>query len=231
MSDKMFDFNSGFVEAYDNFVRQSIFGYEQIFSMVTALLKDRLPTDANLLVGGCGTGMELVTFGTKMPGWRMTGFDPSEQMMSIAKAKVEQHGLGERVRLVHGYATDLPEGESYDAATLMLVLHFIPDVAGKLSLLKTVSSHIKSGGSLVYLSHHGDTADPDFKEMLNGWRDFIIHNGVSAKNVDNVLQTALTGGQFSPENMVLTLLEQAGFSDIKRFYNAFLTSGWIARKA
>jgi tRNA (cmo5U34)-methyltransferase len=231
MPDKMFDFNSGFVEAYDNFVRQSIFGYEQIFYMIMSLLKNRLPTEANLLVGGCGTGMELVTFGTKMLGWRMTGFDPSEQMVNIAKAKAEKYGLGERVRLVRGFAADLPEGETYDAATLILVLHFIPDKAGKLVLLKTIANHIKPGGSLIYLSHHGDTTDPDFREMLNGWRDFIIHNGVSAENVDNVLQTALTSGQFSPENMVLALLEQAGFSDIKRFYNAFLTSGWIARKA
>ncbi|MEI7556216.1 class I SAM-dependent methyltransferase [Candidatus Chlorohelix sp.] len=231
MSDKMFNFNSGYGEVYDTFVRQSIFGYEQIFSMVTALLKDRLPTDANLLVGGCGTGMELVTFGTKMPGWRMTGFDPSEQMISIAKARVEHQGLGERVRLVQGYADALLEGEIYDAATLILVLHFIPDVAGKLSLLKTVASHIKPGGSLIYLSHHGDTTDSAFKEMLNAWRNFKLFNGVSVEKAENVVNTAIANGQFTPESVSLELLEQAGFSDIKRFYNAFLTSGWIAYKA
>ena len=36
---------------------------------------------ANGLVVGCGSGMELSTFGKLMPNWRITGVDPSEAMI------------------------------------------------------------------------------------------------------------------------------------------------------
>jgi tRNA (cmo5U34)-methyltransferase len=231
MADKVFNFDADFGKNYDTHIRQSFFAYEQKFTLITSLLKNRLPDDANILVVGSGTGMEITTFGEQMTGWHFTGVDPSNQMVQITQQKVSERGWDERVKLINGYASDVPEGENFDAATLILILHFIPDDAGKLSLLKEVANRLRPGGTLVYISLHGDLSKPATNELMLGWRNFMVKNGIPPERATQMQEAAMANGQFVPEERVLSLIEQAGFTDIVPFYRAFLVGGWLARKA
>ncbi len=231
MADKMFDFESDFGKNYDAHIRQSFVAYDQKFTLIASLLKNRLPEDANVLVVGSGTGMEITTFGEQMPGWKFTGVDPSKQMVQITQQKVSQRGWDERVKLIQGYTSNVPTGENFDAATLILILHFIPDEAGKLNLLKEVASRLRPGGTLVYVSLHGDVSKPATNELMLGWRNTMISNGIPPEVAKQVHEAAIAKGQFVPEERVLALIEQAGFTDIIPFYRAFLVGGWLARKA
>jgi len=230
MTTKLFDFDADFGLNYDKIVRSAFFGYEQLFNMTTVWLKSRLGSDARVLVVGCGSGMELITFGEQMLNWHLTGIDPSKQMVGISRERVEQHGLSNRVQVIQGYAGDLPESEIYDAATLILVFHFVPDEAGKLALLKDVASRLRPSGTLILLSPHGDPSRPEDQEGFAVWKSFMISNGMSQAMADQVEKQAIAMGQFTPTSLSLALMEQAGFTDVKLFYHAFVTYGWIARK-
>ncbi|MEO8231781.1 MAG: class I SAM-dependent methyltransferase [Ignavibacteriota bacterium] len=121
------NFNSKNAAAYEELARKAVFGYDQLFTMVLSLLTKDNAESANILVVGCGTGMELKTFGTLMPNWRITGVDPSEEMIKMSKAKVDEYQLNNRVSLHQGFVDGLPEEDNYDFATLIFVLRFIQD--------------------------------------------------------------------------------------------------------
>ncbi len=68
---------------YDESIRQFCAAYESIFTMTYSFLSSMIKDDAEVLVVGAGTGMEICTFSSKSPKWQYTGVDPSSEMLSI----------------------------------------------------------------------------------------------------------------------------------------------------
>lgn len=230
MSDTLFDFDSDFGTRYDDFVRRTIFGYEALFPMVLALLQTRLGEAAQVLVVGSGTGAELLTFGRRMPGWTFTGVDPSEQMIRMSRANIEQAGIAGRVRLHAGTVQGLPAGEKYDAATSILVMHLLADNGAKLDFLQSIADRLKPGASLVLVDHHGDPQSAEFRDLLAGWQNYQVLMGLPSQQADTVLAQAKQTQHFISESRTLALLGQAQFGNVERFFTGFLTAGWLARK-
>jgi hypothetical protein len=71
-------------------------GYELAFELVTALLRAHCPDEAHLLLIGAGGGTEVRTFGRAAAHWRLTGVDPSENMLALARASVNTYDLADR---------------------------------------------------------------------------------------------------------------------------------------
>jgi tRNA (cmo5U34)-methyltransferase len=230
MPDKLFDFESDFGARYDHVVQTTIFGYDSLFPMILALLTTRLAETAQVLVVGSGTGAELAAFGSHMPHWSFTGVDPSEQMVQQAQAKLERLGLSSRVRLHTGYTDSLPADDRYDAATLVLVLHFMPDNGAKLAVLKHIAARLKSGASFALVDHHGDPQSAEFQHLLAGWRNFQVLRGMPPDDAEALLMQALNTHHFISEARTLALLDEAGFHNVERFFSAFLTGGWLAQR-
>ena len=231
MSDQLFNFDADFGARYDKFVRQAIFAYEPLFTMFLAMLERCLGETANLLVVGSGTGMELVTFARRMPQWTLTGVDPSEQMIRLAQSKLEVEHLSERVRLRRGTIDTLSMDEMYDAATLILVLHFLPDDGAKLALLQNILGRLKPGGSLILLDLGAKSSTASDSTLLAGWKNFQILMGMEPGLVESVYQQASETQHFISEARLQELLAEAGFIHIERFYQAFLHTGWFAQRA
>lgn len=230
MTQELFDFNTDFGTRYDDFVRNSVPGYDSLFNMILALLQTELSPKAKLLVVGSGTGKEIMTFAPKMPRWTFTAVDPSPRMLDQCRVKLEQASLTERADLRLGRIEDLPAGELYDAATLILVLHLVPDNGAQYSLLRNIGQRLKRGGSLVIVHHSGDQHSELFQHMIAAWTNYQILMGFPPDKANTVLEEALSTQHFTSEGRTLELLDAAGFQDIERFYTAFVTSGWLARK-
>ncbi len=230
MAGQPFNFDAEFGARYDQFVRTTIFGYDSLFKMILALFQTRLGAEARVLDVGCGTGSAMLAWGQAMPGWTFTGVDPSAQMLQQCRAKLEQAGLSDRVELRHGYAGDLPAGEQYDAAAMVLVMHFIPDNGAKLALLHAIGQRLKPGGSLVLIDHHGDTGSATFQHLMSAWINYDILMGLPPDRARTIPVEASTSHHFITEARTLQLLSQAGFEEVERFYGAFVTGGWLARK-
>ncbi|MEL6462045.1 MAG: class I SAM-dependent methyltransferase [Cyanobacteria bacterium J06621_15] len=63
---------------YDDMAPLVLPGYQAMHQMVLACLRAKLSDEANLLVIGAGTGMELVQFAKSNSKWQVFGVDPSE---------------------------------------------------------------------------------------------------------------------------------------------------------
>ncbi len=229
-SDHAFQFNTDFSAHYDALVRQAMFGYEQLFPLILAWLAPQVGEKASVLVVGSGTGMELVTFGRRMPAWTLTGVDPAEQMIRLARARLDNQNLSGRVRLHHGSLDTLPGEQDFDAATLVLVLHFLPDDGAKLGLLRGIYQRLRPGGGLALVDLGGDPVTPEFQVHLSIWKNFQVQMGLPREEVEKLVKMTLDTQYFIPEARVRQLLAEAGFSRVDRFYQALLNSGYIALK-
>lgn len=144
MAEAKIEFDRDRATQYDLDIRKAIPGYESLHGMTQSLLQTSLSKSARLLIVGSGTGMELVNYSKLNPEWLLTGVDPAAEMMAIAQAELAAQGLQGRVNLHTGYVNSLPETEPMDAATLMLVMHFLTDDGAKLQLLQDIAQYTGS---------------------------------------------------------------------------------------
>ncbi len=217
-------------EPFEKRARTAVFGYDSFFNMVLALISEGNSESANILVAGCGSGTELKTFGYRMPEWHFTGVDPSAEMIKLSQIAVENKSLKDRIILYHGYVNELPEEKTFDAATLIFVLHFIPDDGSKLDLLKDISKRMRPGAKFIMADQYGNPASPEFRELLSGWENYMQLNGIPSSKTGMMVRQILETHHFVPESRILELLTEAGFDNISQFYRAFLHGGWIATK-
>ena len=226
------EFDRDRANQYDSDIRKAIPGYEALHSMTHSLLQTTLSESARLLVVGSGTGMELVNYCQQNQTWSLTGVDPSAEMMAIALEQLVSLGYRERVQLHTGYVSSLPETEPMDAATLMLVMHFLPDDGSKLQLLKDIARHLKPGAELVLADIYGDRSLPYFAKLRKAWQALYFSqlDDESRVKAEANFQTSIDNSiYFITEARIIELLQAAGFSNITKFYNAFLFGGWIAQ--
>lgn len=219
---------------YDIDIRKAIPGYEALHSMAQSLLETNLSPSANVLIIGSGTGMELINYGEKNSQWFLTGVDPSDDMMAIAKEELANRKLSDRINLHAGHIDTLPKTKLMDAATLILVMHFVPDDGSKLKLLKDVARRLKPGGELILADLHGDKSAPYFAKLKKAWQKFYFSqlDDTNKAKAEHSFETSINKSiHFVPEARIIELLNIAGFNNVTKFYNAFLFGGWTAQYA
>jgi tRNA (cmo5U34)-methyltransferase len=221
-----FTFDSKIAAQYEAGVRQSLPTYDQIFTMIQSYFRVHLGENASILVVGAGGGKELSSWGPSNSKWTFTGVDPSEAMLNIAKQKVLELGFQERVKFIQGTVNDLPRNTKFDAATCILVLHFIHDHKEKLNLLKNVSKHLKPNSPFVIISMFGAPDDIEFQERMSIFKSLWIDAGFTRSEVEEVVNGVM-GVSLLPEEQIKELLVEAGFTNISRFFTTTLFGGWI----
>ncbi|MDF2652385.1 MAG: methylase [Paenibacillus sp.] len=227
--DEKFTFNSEMALAYETKSRISIPTYDALFNMVQSYFRAQLGQKAaSLLVIGAGGGNELSAWGSSNPKWTFTGIDTSEEMLKIAKNKTVQLSLESRVQLILGTIDDLPLSDSkFDAASCILVLHFIDDVQEKLKLLRTIKENMKPGAPFVLVSAYGDRDDTELQDRLNVWGSFWLDAGYDSSKVNELVNKGIMKISFISENQIESLLKESGFLKITRFFSTGLFAGWM----
>ena len=221
-------FNSKNTIAYEANARNSIPTYDTLFTMVQSYFRAQLgEKEASLLVIGAGGGNELAAWGPSNPKWTFTGIDPSTEMLQMAIHKSIQLGLENRVKLIQGTIADLPpEDSKFDAASCILVLHFIKDVQQKLELLRTIKDKLKPGAPFVLVTAYGDPDDAELQDRINVWKSFFFDVGYDSSKLDE-MGKGIMNISFIPEHQIEGLLAESGFTNITRFYSTGLFAGWI----
>ena len=117
----------------------------------------------------------------------------------------------------------------HDAATCMLVLHFIADVDEKLQQLKAIRQHLKPGAPFVMATMYGNPDDPAFDELFALWKAYWLDaTNLSVAEMDEMEKTVRTLS-FIPEEEIVRLLSEAGFGKIAKFFATNMFGGWICR--
>jgi len=221
-------FDATRANAYESKIRRIVPGYEVMHDLALNLLHNYLPPQAKILVSGAGTGQEVVTYAHANPTWQITGVDPTDKMLSIAQARVNEQKLGDRIQLTLGKVKDLPPGPSFEAATSILVMHFIPDDGAKNEYLTEISSRLKSRGKFIVIDLVGDKTSKEFDIFLSTWKARQLRMSEDKKEVEKDFEHIPKDIQFITEGRMKELLKEAGFQEIHKFFQSYLFSGWIA---
>ncbi|MFM1860246.1 MAG: hypothetical protein RL133_1746 [Pseudomonadota bacterium] len=109
---------------------------------------------------GCGTAHNLIRLARRRPDLQLIGVDASEAMLELARRKVRQAGLTERIQLVHGYAESYQPPSPMDRVIFPYSLSMMPrpDLA-----IQNASGWLRPGGYLAVV---------DFGD-LSGWPAFL----------------------------------------------------------
>lgn len=231
MDEGGFNFDGDYGESYEALARQVIPGYLTFFPMFAALVEPDLPPGARVLVIGAGTGIELVTLKRVRPDLRLHGVDPSEQMLEIARRRVTEAGVADGVSFQHGYAEDVPAAPLFDAATLINVLHFVPDDGSKAALLGDIARRLRPGGVFVFFDLHGGADPEEHERYLSAWRRYWTIRGMTADEKRRFDARIREGIHFAPASRVVELAREAGLTEPRRFYTSLLYGGWTFRRA
>ena len=231
MDEGAFNFDGDYGESYEALARQVIPGYSTFFPMFAALIEPDLPAGGRVLVVGAGTGIELVTLKQVRPDLRLHGVDPSEQMLEIARRRVAEAGVSDGVSFQLGYAEDVPAAPLFDAATLINVLHFVPDDGSKAALLGDIARRLEPGGVFVFFDLHGGGDPEEHERYLSTWRRYWTIRGMTADEKRRFDERIREGIHFAPASRVVELAQGAGLVDPRRFEQSLLYGGWTFRRA
>ncbi len=226
---KKIDFNGDWSNEYDDTAHKIIPGYHTIYELTLHLLKAGLNKDARILVAGAGTGKEIIEYSEMNPHWHFTGFDPAESMLSIARQKVAAASLLNKISLIHGLVDDVKEN-NFDAATSILVMHFLPDDGNKLYFLKGIADKLKSGALIVLVDLEGEIGSEAYNTMNSAWKNQQMSVRNDNDRVNKEFEIREKEVHFIPQKRIESLLEEVGFIKIQIFFKAYLFAGYIAIK-
>lgn len=212
---------------YDADIGKIVPGYRALHDDAVNLLETSLPNSAYVLVGGVGTGNETVALASRNPGWRITGFDIAENMIATTAAKVKEHGLEDRIELIHG-GIDQVLQESFDAVLSLLVAHFIP-YGEKLDYLSGIAFRLKPGAKLILADITGDRDSDEFRSFTAAWEAYQLETREPADVAETIKHAREDLAILSHEELT-ALFEKAGFTNAHLFWKSLVFSGYIAEK-
>ena len=212
--------------------RIALAGYDACHELSACMLAAALGSGraARVLVVGAGGGAsEIVTAGALEPGWSFVAVDPSQPMLDLAVAAVEAKGLSARTRFHLGYVDDIVGEATFDAATLIGVLHHVPGDDAKRALLASIARRLKPGAPLVLAGNRfAYRAQP---LLLRAWGERWRMHGAAPAEVEAKLGKILQGADppATPE-AVEAMLAETGFVEPTWFFSSLFWAANLARR-
>ena len=219
-------FDLTFAKKYDEKVRATVPGYDEMHEMALSLMQNSMGIRAQVLVAGAGCGMELLTMGAANREWTFVGVDPAEKMLEIARHRVETSNISNRVKLIQGMVSTLPSVPVFDGATAILVMHFLDDHEGKPAFLRSLAERLRPGSPLVLVDLYRSRDSKEFSRLYAAWLNYLSRRGYDISGHDKEMEMI----HFVSDTRMKQLLLDAGFVDVSQFYGAFLFGGWVATR-
>ncbi len=220
-------------------------GYDQAFAPLRAL-KDplhlllqvafaHLPENAHVLVVGAGTGAEVRFMAAHFPHWTFTLVDPATAMLEVAKEKLAADGVLARCRFHAGFVDSLSE-ERHDAATSILVSHFLTDAEERQHYFQQIGQRLRPDAPLLNADLSAFRESNDFDSLMDLWvrmRALLLTPTPRADEVQEDPFPQMFGTRIAAHSPaeVTELMQQAGFVDVTHCYQGLLIAGWVANRA
>ena len=223
------EFNNTLANEYEKGIRRTLPSYDAMLRLIQTFYHSKLPENANMLVVGAGSGNEILQLAEGRPHWSFTGIDPSESMLNIAKERLL--ALPNNMSFHQATILDAPlTSTQFDAASCILVLHFIRDDEEKLVTLKEIAKYLKPGAPFVLVAKYGQQGSLETELQFDLWRSYWLqHTRLSVSDVAE-MEKSIRSLSFMSEEDILTLLQSAGFTKPSRFFATTLFGGWVCFK-
>lgn len=203
-------------------------GVEALYRLMRAAIESRLRPGAHILIVGVGGGREVEALGASPAGYKLTGVDPSRDMLAQAEWFASQVGAAERTRLVQGTVDDLgPADAGFDAATSMLVMHFLPDTEdGKLAYLSAIRQRLRPGAPLV-LADISFSSAADFASLKPVFLKHAELAGLDRTEMEKGAEGIASLPVVDPRRTA-ELLRSAGFAPPTQVFQTLWYRGWMS---
>lgn len=187
-------------------------------------IDERLASGGRALDIGCGVGRVSLALAEAYPLARITGFDPDGNSVAQARAAANMAGA-ERVTFIEGLITDLLPEPVFDFAGMFDCLH---DLAEPEATLVEIRDRLAPGGALMVMEPQSADKLADNSSPLG-----TVYYGFSLFHC--MTQSLAQGGPglgtcMGPEK-ALSLLRNAGFSDVKKLPIKSQTNMFFAARA
>ncbi|PTT02620.1 cyclopropane-fatty-acyl-phospholipid synthase family protein [Pseudomonas sp. HMWF006] len=225
-------FDTSRANEYARQSRIALAGYDACHDLAACMLAATLGPLRGakvLVVGAGGTAQEIIAMAALEPDWRFTAVDPSAPMLEAATQQLQANDLLGRTDVHLGHVEDLPAQASFDAATLIGVLHHLNGDDAKRQILCSVQARLKPGAPLIVAGNHYAYASQPL--LLQAWGQRWRQQGASAEEVKAKLGKILQGADPPhSEAAVQALLHEAGFGEATRFFSSLFWGAWLACK-
>jgi tRNA (cmo5U34)-methyltransferase len=229
-----FAFDANVASVFDDMVSRSVPFYDEVQRMQTRLAVSLLPDRDSLVYDlGCSTATTLAAIAGRPDcptGAHFIGIDNAPDMLDRATAKIEEHGLSERIALVE---SELDSGLALSPCDMVIMnwtLQFVRPVARE-ALMHVVAQALKPSG-VLFLSEKVLVANSLLNRLyIEFYYDYKRHHGYSDSEIRNkreALENVLVPYR-SDENHAL--LRHCGFASVDSFFRWYNFESLVALKA
>ena len=228
--DKDFTFDSKVAEVFDDMLSRSVPCYQQVIAMTAAILKKFLHPQDLICDLGCSTGTTIISLARILAELRpvFIGFDNSRAMIDKALIKAEMYGKKQNVSFLQ---QDILKFSRSDTGAIILnyTMQFIRPLDRPKFAARLYQS-LRPGGVLI-MSEKVISTNPTINRCyIDFYLDFKRDQGYSEIEITRkreALENVLV--PFSCRENI-TMLEQAGFTDVEPFFQWFNFISFIAIK-
>lgn len=190
-----------------------------------------LPANARILCVGAGTGREILYLAQKNPGWHFTAVEPSIEMLNVFRNRAEEYGISSRCAFHHGFLDSLQAEAAFDAATALLVSHFILERDVRVQFFQTIANHLRPKGVLISSDLAGDLKAAADQSLLEVWIRVMTNNGIPQEAIQKIREAYTRDLAILPLKNVVEILTLAGFDSPVHFFQAGMIHAWYAKRA
>ncbi len=198
--------------------------------LLTRMILSELPTDAHILCVGVGTGSELIHLAEAFPKWRFTAVEPAAPMLDICRRRTEESGIASRCTYHEGYLDSLPASQPFDAATCLLVSHFIMDKEARADLFRQIGVRLRPGGYLVSADLVADMSTSEYRSLLEVWLRMLRYSEMSVEEVERFRDSYGRDVALLPPRTIEAIITDGGFESPVMFLQTLLIHAWYAKR-
>ena len=201
-------------DSYDRARRKLVPCFDEFYRTAVELLPFAPDARCTVLDLGAGTGLLSGMIAELFPKVRLTLFDLTPEMLTVARQRLKP--FGQRVQFVSADFSVAGPSKSYDAVVSALAIHHLPD-GGKRRLFADIFKYLTPGGVFVNADQvAGETAAID-QRARQIWIKRAHELKIAARDLEAALER-MKQDLPAPVGQQLAWMREAGFVEVACTY-------------